>query len=75
MKARLKEAEAAHHALYQQLASLKERETKLKDELHSLKDVESQIESDVFKLWKVPSLFVTTELIPLFELSEFLVNE
>ncbi|KAK4881479.1 hypothetical protein RN001_004798 [Aquatica leii] len=62
LKMRVAESNAAHTALYNQLCSLKEREGILKSELDSLKKIENLIEMKMFELWKVPSLFVTTDL-------------
>lgn len=62
LKMRVEEAKAAHNALYQQLHSLKERETTLRNELNRLHNLDREIEIKLFQLWKVPSLFITTDL-------------
>ncbi|KAF5307314.1 hypothetical protein FQR65_LT07030 [Abscondita terminalis] len=62
MKMRVSESSAAHDALYSQLCSLRERESILKSELGLLKLLENEIEMKMFELWKVPSLFVKTDL-------------
>ncbi|KAF2898861.1 hypothetical protein ILUMI_07319 [Ignelater luminosus] len=62
LKMRVEEAKAAHDALYQQLHSLKERETTLRNELNRLHNLDREMEIKLFQLWKVPSLFITTDL-------------
>ncbi|XP_031333203.1 uncharacterized protein LOC116164474 isoform X2 [Photinus pyralis] len=59
---RVSESKAENEALYNQLCSLREREATLVSELSSLKKLEDDMEMKMFELWKVPSLFVTTEL-------------
>lgn len=62
VKMRVSESKAENEALYNQLCSLREREATLISELDSLKKLEDDMEMKMFELWKVPSLFVTTEL-------------
>lgn len=54
----LQQSAASHEALGQQLASLKERETKLRNDLLMLKEQEKEMEMKVFQLWQVPSWFI-----------------
>lgn len=49
---------ATHEALCQQLSSLKERESKLRNDLLLLKEQEKEMEMKVFQLWQVPSWFI-----------------
>lgn len=62
MKLRVNEARAANNALTQQLSSLKERYRGLESEMALLVDSEKRMESAVFELWRVPSLFILPEL-------------
>ncbi|KAK9880339.1 hypothetical protein WA026_010224 [Henosepilachna vigintioctopunctata] len=58
LKCRLEESQLSQRALWQQLCSLTERESKLNKDLQLLKMKEQAIENIVFQLSKVPS-FVT----------------
>lgn len=54
----MQESVATQEALYSQLCSLQDRESKLKSDLVLLKDQEKQMEARVFQLWQVPSWFI-----------------
>lgn len=58
LKVNLQQSVASHEALSQQLASLKERESKLRSDLLLLKENEKEMEVKVFQLWQVPSWFI-----------------
>lgn len=58
LKINLQQSAASHEALCQQLASLKERESKLRGDLLLLKEQEKEKEMKVFQLWQVPSWFI-----------------
>ncbi|KAL3277526.1 hypothetical protein HHI36_012871 [Cryptolaemus montrouzieri] len=62
LKCRLDESQLSQKALWQQLCSLTERETKLKKDLQGLKKKEQDMEIQVFHLWKVPSLFIVSDV-------------
>lgn len=58
LKINLQQSAASHEALCQQLSSLKERESKLRNDLLLLKEQEKEMEIKVFQLWQVPSWFI-----------------
>lgn len=69
-------SKASNLALQRQLYSLNERQTKLKEEILNLQNMEKSVEADVFQLWRVPSLFITTDFSSsALELSEYLTDE
>lgn len=57
-----KELAANLTALSDQLNSLKERKRKLKADLESMKEEEKDLDLKLYSLWRVPSLFVLTDL-------------
>ncbi|KAK9721982.1 HMG (high mobility group) box [Popillia japonica] len=62
LQLRLQETSEQHTALYKQLCSLKETESKLKKQFALLKEQEKDMELKVFHLWQVPSWFIITDL-------------
>lgn len=62
LKCRLEESRLSQEAIWQQLCSLTERESKLRKDLQILENKEKDIKNQIVELWKVPSLFLVNDV-------------
>lgn len=63
LKNRQQEGVDQQKALCQQLIQLNERHVKLQKDLAQMKENERDIETKVYQLWQVPSIFIVTDLV------------